>query len=116
MLTGLASVIYPSNDLEADKAFWCAALGVAPYFDQPFYVGFTVDGRELGLDPNAAEEGLTYPVAHWAAEDLSGARDALQASGATLNGDIRDIGQGVLMATMRDRAGNIFGLIQRPTG
>ena len=28
-------------------------LGVAPYFDQPFYVGFNVGGFELGLLPDA---------------------------------------------------------------
>jgi hypothetical protein len=26
--------------------------GHRPYFDQPYYVGFNVDGYELALDPN----------------------------------------------------------------
>jgi hypothetical protein len=30
------------------------ALGIEPYFDQPFYVGFNVGGYELGLHPEPA--------------------------------------------------------------
>ena len=62
MFIGIASVIFPTSNLEVDTAYWQAAFGIAPYFDQPFYVGFTVDGCELGLDPNAAEDGLIYPI------------------------------------------------------
>jgi hypothetical protein len=43
-LNGLRTVIYPSADLEADKAWWAELLGQQPYFDQPFYVGFNVAG------------------------------------------------------------------------
>lgn len=53
MLLGLRTLIYPSMNLEADKKWWTDALGVKPYFDKPFYVGFNVGGYELGLDPNA---------------------------------------------------------------
>ena len=49
MFNGIASVIFPTSNLEVDKTFWQAALGVAPYFDEPFYVGYAVAGYELGL-------------------------------------------------------------------
>lgn len=116
MLTGIVSVIYPSNNLATDKTFWQTALGLEPYFDQPFYVGFQVGGQELGLDPDAANEGLTHPVTYWQTTDITADLTALTAAGATQNGETRDVGQGVLLTTMRDTAGNVFGLLQRPAG
>jgi len=80
-LHGLRAVIYPAPDLDAAKAWWTATLGLAPYFDQPFYVGYTVAGYELGLLPDAdpGDGALTY----WAVDDVSEAvRDAI-ASGAS---------------------------------
>jgi len=41
---GLRTVVYPAPDLTASKAWWAAALGVQPYFDEPFYVGFNPRG------------------------------------------------------------------------
>ena len=48
-LHGLRTVIYPAPDLSAAKAWWTAFVGQAPYFDEPFYVGFSLGGYELGL-------------------------------------------------------------------
>ncbi len=113
MLNGIASVIFPTSNLEVDKAFWQAALGITPYFDQPFYVGFTVDGCEPGLDPNAAQDGLTYPISYWTTTDIHASRTALLATGALVHRDIKFVGDGVLVITMKDISGNIFGLLQR---
>jgi catechol 2,3-dioxygenase-like lactoylglutathione lyase family enzyme len=52
MFLGLRTVIYPAPDLAASKAWYTALLGVEPYFDEPFYVGFDVGGYELGLNPD----------------------------------------------------------------
>ena len=113
MFNGIASVIFPTSNLEVDRAYWQAALGIAPYFDQPFYVGFTVDGCELGLDPNAAEDGLSYPISYWTTTDIHASRTALLAAGALLHRDIKSVGDGALVVTMKDMSGNIFGLLQR---
>ena len=51
---GLRTVVYKVSDLEKAKTWYTAALGVKPYFDQPFYVGFNIGGFELGLDPDIA--------------------------------------------------------------
>ena len=37
------------TDLDAAKAWYAKVLGVRPYFDTPYYVGFNVGGFELGL-------------------------------------------------------------------
>ena len=113
MFNGIASVIFPTSNLEVDKTFWQAALGVTPYFDEPFYVGFNVDGCELGLDPNAADEELTYPVTYWTTTDIHASHAALLAAGAITHRDIKSVGDGVLVVTMKDISGNLFGLLQR---
>lgn len=111
MFTGLKSVIYPSNDLAADKAFWEKVTGIKPYFDEPFYVGFNIEGAELGLDPNAKQEGLTYPVSYWHVSDAQAAADKLVADGVKVHGALRDVGGGMMMGTFEDASGNIFGII-----
>jgi len=54
MLLGLRTAICAAHDLPAAKAWYTAALGFGPYFDEPYYVGFKVGGFELGLIPNGA--------------------------------------------------------------
>ncbi len=48
-LEGLRTVIYPAPGLDSAKQWWTALLGIDPYFDQPFYVGFSIAGYELAL-------------------------------------------------------------------
>ncbi len=114
MFTGLKSVIYPSSDLQRDKQFWETVTGVKPYFDQPFYVGFSINGCELGLDPNAAEEGITQPIAYWHVGSVVDASKQLVAGGATTNTEPKDVGGGMMMGTFKDSSGNIFGIIDDP--
>ena len=52
MIQGLRTVIYPVNDLTKGKEWYAPVTGRAPYFDEPFYVGFSVGGFELGLIPD----------------------------------------------------------------
>jgi catechol 2,3-dioxygenase-like lactoylglutathione lyase family enzyme len=52
MFKGLRTVIYHVDDIAKAKKCYSDVLGIKPYFDQPFYVGFNVGGFELGLDPN----------------------------------------------------------------
>jgi predicted enzyme related to lactoylglutathione lyase len=111
MFTGLKSVIYPSSDLQADKAFWEKVTGVKPYFDESYYVGFNIEGAELGLAPNAAKEGLNYPVSYWHVKNAKDAADKLIADGVKVHGALRDVGGGMMMGTFEDNNGNIFGII-----
>lgn len=112
MLTNIASLIHPTEDLARDREFWRTALGVEPYFDQPFYVGFRVGEAELGLDPDAASEGLTQPVTYWEVADITAALALLEAAGATAPSGIRDL-YGLRMATITDRSGRVMGVLQR---
>ena len=95
-LNGLRTVIYPSTDLEADKAWWSSLLGQQPYFDQPFYVGFEVGGYELGLLPNAnASDGS---VVYWGVDDVAAAVHTAISAGATEHTPVADVGEGIVTA------------------
>jgi len=52
MLKKLRTVIYHVADLQKAKEWYIKATGLQPYFDEPFYVGFDINGCELGLDPS----------------------------------------------------------------
>jgi predicted enzyme related to lactoylglutathione lyase len=113
MILGLRTAIYPAPDLAAAKAWYSQVLGIEPYFDQPFYVGYNVGGFELGLLPRAtpSTEG---PQPLWGVADLQAAWDRLLALGATPLEPPKDVGDGILVADVRDPFGNRLGLIQNP--
>lgn len=111
-LQGLRTVIYPAPDLDAAKAWWTATLGRPPYFDQPFYVGYSVAGYELGLLPDAdpADGALVY----WGVDDVAQAiRDTI-AGGATEHTPASDVGDGIVTAAVRTPQGAVLGLIYNP--
>jgi predicted enzyme related to lactoylglutathione lyase len=111
-LLGLRSVIYPAPDLAAAKAWWAGLLGTAPYFDQPFYVGFNVGGYELGLLPNGNE--ADGAVAYWGVDDIAAAVDAAVSEGATVRSPVSDVGDGILTASVVTPTGAIAGFIFNP--
>jgi catechol 2,3-dioxygenase-like lactoylglutathione lyase family enzyme len=111
-LQGLRTVIYPAPDLDAAKAWWTALLGVAPYFDQPFYVGFNIGGYELGLLPDASpsDGALVY----WGVPDVDAAVAAAIEAGAVEHTPATDVGDGIVTATVRAPTGAIVGFIFNP--
>ena len=116
MLQGLRTVIYPAPDLDQTKAWYSALLGQQPYFDQPFYVGYTVGGFELGLDPNAviASPGSGGAVAYWGVSDIYAAFNRLRGLGAAEQSAIQDVGDGIRTAVLTDPFGNTLGIIENP--
>jgi predicted enzyme related to lactoylglutathione lyase len=113
MFLGLRTVIYPAPDLELAKAWYASTLGIAPYFDQPFYVGFDVGGYELGLDPDPAA-GANGPRTYWGVEDADAALARLLAAGAQPHGAVADVGEGIRVASVLDPSGHILGIIENP--
>ncbi|TMG98012.1 MAG: VOC family protein [Betaproteobacteria bacterium] len=113
MILGLRSVIYPAPDLARAKAWYAQVLGCAPYFDQPFYVGFNVGGFELGLLPDAVP-GITGARPLWGVADADAALARLLALGATALAPVTDVGDGIRVAAVTDPFGNRFGIIENP--
>ncbi len=109
---GLRTVIYPAPDLESAKRWWAALLGVAPYFDQPFYVGFSVAGYELALMPDAdpADGALVY----WGVPDVPQAVATATASGSTEHSPVSEVGDGIVTASVRTPDGCVLGFIHNP--
>jgi predicted enzyme related to lactoylglutathione lyase len=112
MTFGLKTVLYPVRDLASAKAIYSELLGVAPSMDEPYYVGFNVDGQDVGLDPNGHSHGMTGPVGYWHVDDLARSLDQLVAAGAEVQQPVRDVGGGKLIATVTDSDGNVLGLLQ----
>ena len=52
MLQKLRTAIYHVNDLEKATQWYIDLTGIQPYFKELFYVGFDINGCELGLDPD----------------------------------------------------------------
>lgn len=113
MIQGLRTVVYPVTDLAEGKRWYAQALGLPPYFDQPFYVGFAVGGFELGLVPDGTP-GAAGGTAYWGVADAQAELDRLAATGAQVHEAVTDVGEGIRVASVRDPFGNVFGIIQNP--
>jgi predicted enzyme related to lactoylglutathione lyase len=116
MLQGLRTVIYHVPDLARAKSWYRDALGIEPYFDEPFYVGFNVGGYELGLDPDSsvAAPGPGGAVAYWGVDSIGTALDHLAQRGATVRSPVHEVGGDIRVATVADPFGNLIGLIENP--
>jgi predicted enzyme related to lactoylglutathione lyase len=115
VLRSIRSVIYKVDDLARAKVFYAAALARQPYFDQPFYVGFDIDGQELGLDPDTSSQrpGPGGAVAYWKVDDLASTwrRLTTELGGRPVEVP-RSVGDGIETAVIADPFGNLLGLIQ----
>lgn len=113
MILGLRTAIYPVPDLTAGKAFYSAVLGVEPYFDEPYYVGYQVGGFELGLLPDETPHADGCE-ALWGVADADAAYAQLLALGAKPLVPVKDVGGGIRVADVLDPFGNRFSIIENP--
>ena len=112
MVSGVKTFIYPVKDLERAKALYGALLGAEPTVDAPYYVQFEIGDQRLGLDPNGHTRGFPGSVGYWEVEDISARVQELLAAGAEEHEAVKDVGQGTLIASVKDADGNVIGLIQ----
>jgi predicted enzyme related to lactoylglutathione lyase len=112
--SGMRTVIYPVTDLEASKSIFGALLGAEPVVDSPYYVQFSADGLDIGLDPNGHRHGQSGPVPYWEVDDITLAVDTLKKAGATEVQPVKDVGGGLLVAVVTDPEGNAIGVRQQP--
>jgi predicted enzyme related to lactoylglutathione lyase len=107
MSATIRSLVVPVSDLDASKAIYTALFG-APHTDQPYYVGYSVDGFEVSLAPQGDLGG--GPVAYADVEDLDAVRAGLLAAGATERNAPRQISPGARVCVLEDTDGNPIGL------
>ncbi len=113
MIQGLRTVIYHVTDLAQAKAWYNQVLEREPYFDQPFYVGYSVGGFELGLVPDG-KPGPGGSVAYWGVPNAAAAAERLESLGATVREPLQDVGEGIRVAAFADPFGNTLGIIENP--
>jgi predicted enzyme related to lactoylglutathione lyase len=109
---GVKTLVFPVSDLVQAKALYSTLVGMEPAFDTPYYVGFQVDGQDIALDPNGHRNGMTGPIAYMQVDDIRATLRSLLDAGAQPWNEIRDVGGGRLIATVKDADGNVIGLLQ----
>jgi predicted enzyme related to lactoylglutathione lyase len=114
MSQGIKAVIYPVKDIARAKMLYSKLLGVEPYMDEPYYVGFRVGDQEIGLDPRGHNQGMTGPVGYWQVDDIKRNLQLLLEAGAQTQQPVKDVGGGKLIASVTDADSNVIGLIQSP--
>tara|TARA_B100000965_G_scaffold345723_1_gene316689 strand:- start:8 stop:403 length:396 start_codon:yes stop_codon:yes gene_type:complete len=115
-MLGLRTAIYKVPDLAAAKDWYAGAFGVAPYFDEAFYVGFNIAGYELGLmpDPMPAGDKADNVLTYWGVEDIEGEVTRLCGLGGTVHAAPANVGGEIVVASVTDPWGNVIGLIYNP--
>jgi len=106
--------IYPVTDIAQAKTLYRALLGVEPYMDEPYYVGFKMGDQDIGLDPNGDNKGMTVPLSYYHVSDIKTSLQALLDGGAQLQQEVKDVGGGKLTASVKGADNNVIGLIQMP--
>lgn len=114
MTEGIGTIIYPVKDIAQAKKLYSAFLGKEPDMDEAYYVGFSVGGQDIGLDPNGHSQGMTGPVGYRHVDDIRKSLELLLTAGAEAHQEVKDVGGGKLIASVKDADGNIIGLIQSP--
>jgi predicted enzyme related to lactoylglutathione lyase len=102
----IRSLVIPVSNLDAAKKVYNALLG-DPHTDQPYYVGYNVDGFEVALTPGHVTGG---PVTYADVEDLDAARETLLAAGATERDAPRQVAPEARVCVLADADGNPIGL------
>ena len=102
----IRSLVIPVSDLDATKAVYTALLG-SPHTDEPYYVGYNINGFEVALNPAGGSGG---PVAFADVEDLDETRATLLAAGATERDAPRQVAPDARVCVLADADGNPIGL------
>lgn len=115
-ILGLRTVIYKVADVEAAKAWYSKVLQIDPYFDEAFYVGFSIGGYELGLQPEevAISCKAESVLAYWGVSDIESEYKRIIDLGAAEHEKPTNVGGEIMVASVKDPWGNIIGIIYNP--
>lgn len=115
-ILGLRTAIYKVGDINAAREWYANVFETQAYFDEPYYVGFNIGGYELGLQPEGipTKDKVENVVVYWGVDDIGTEFNKFIASGGTQHEKPKDVGGGIMVATLKDPWGNIIGLIYNP--
>ena len=108
MANNIPLIVYPVKDVKQAKNFYSTYLGTEPYVDGEWYIGYKLDGLEVGLDPNG-----TAVISYINVDDIDASLKTLTEAGAKVVKDSTDVGGGLLIAQV-ETEGNTLGLRQQP--
>lgn len=106
------TIIYPVKDAAGAKRLYSTLLGTEPFVDEPYYIGYQLNGMQVGLDPNGHSRNMTGPVCYVEVDDINASVEQLKSAGATVQQDATDVGGGKLIAMLTDADGNMIGVAQ----
>ncbi len=109
MARSIKLLVYPVKDIGKAKIFFSKFLGVEPYVESPFYIGYRVGDLEVGLDPNSK----VGPIIYTDVADIKASLKEMTDLGAEIVQDIKDVANGLLIAQVKDTNGRVFGLRQQ---
>jgi len=115
-MKGLRTVIYKVTNLDKAKRWFSNAFETEPYFDEIFYIGFSIGGYELGLLPDDSEPDSKSDnvLAYWGVDDIQSKYNRLLDLGASEHRAPENVGGEIMTATVVDPWGNVIGLIYNP--
>src|SRR3989440_8227860 len=111
MNKGIKTILYPAKDITQAKTLFRKLLGVEPYADQPYYVGFKIGDQDIGLVPNSNGQNAGA-TAFYHVDNIKSSLQILLDAGAEIVQEIKDVGNGRLVASVKDTDGNLIGLIE----
>lgn len=114
MTAPVSSILYPVTDMNKAKPIFTTLFGLEPATDSPYYVGYEVNGLQVGLVPGGHEDGVTGPLPYVTVENIEQAVADLVAAGAEIVTPVRSVGPGGTVAVVKDTDGSAIGLIQNP--
>ena len=114
---GLRTAIYKVPDLDKARKWYTEVFATDSYFDMPFYVGFNIAGYELGLQPDEKNETSKSENVeiYWGVNDVQKSYDRFLSLGATSHNPPQNVGEEIIVATVKDPWGDIIGIIYNPT-
>ena len=90
-----------------------ASPGASPWPTAPTYVGYDLDGQQIGLVPNGHDsQNMTGTTAFWHVDDIEASVKAVLDAGGTMQQEINEVGNGRRVAAVIDAEGNVLGFIQ----
>jgi len=98
MNQGIKTIIYPVKDLAHAKTLFSKLLGIEPYVEGVYYVGFRIGDQEIGLDPNGHKQGMT---GYYHVDDIKKSLQSLLDAGAQVQKEVKDVGGGRLTASVK---------------
>lgn len=111
--TGVQTILYPVRDLAKTQELFTRLLGVAPTAESPYYVGYDIDGQQIGLVPGGHDsQAMTGTTAFLHVADIKSSMQAVLDAGGTTQQEAHDVGGGRLVGAAIDAEGNVIGFIQ----